>query len=149
MRSASHDWGFPLAPRSTNLDAVERLFSMFPRSAPGVALLLLRVSVAATLWIDKPLASADTARQWIGLGLILLAISLCAGFLTPPLAVLCAILKSVGLLVAGQSLTLPTIAAILNASALALLGPGAYSIDASLFGRRVFVVSPGKHPHNS
>ncbi len=30
--------------------------------------------------------------------------------------------------------------------ALAMLGSGAYSIDAWLFGRQVFVVSPGKEP---
>jgi hypothetical protein len=31
-----------------------------------------------------------------------------------------------------------------NAAALALLGPGAYSVDARLFGRRVTVVHPRK-----
>jgi hypothetical protein len=32
--------------------------------------------------------------------------------------------------------------AIANAIALALLGPGAYSLDSKLFGRRVMIVRP-------
>ena len=33
---------------------------------------------------------------------------------------------------------------IIDAAALALLGPGAYSVDARLFGRRVTVIAPRK-----
>ena len=60
---------------------------MFPRDAPGVALLLLRFSVAVMLWFDEPPASAHLSRQWLLLGEILVTIALCVGFLTPPYSI--------------------------------------------------------------
>ncbi len=119
---------------------------MFPRDAPGVALVLLRFSVAVMLWIDEPLASAHLARQWVFLGFILVTIALCVGILTPAVAVLCVLFKGISLLYAEHVQPFLTIVSISNALALALLGPGAYSIDAWLFGRQVFIVSPGKEP---
>jgi hypothetical protein len=59
------------------------------------------------------------------------------------MAVVCAVHHGVSLACSHSDLALRAIVAIANASALALLGPGAYSIDCRLFGRRVFVVSGG------
>ena len=122
------------------------MFSMFPRDAPGVALVLLRFSVAVMLWIDEPLASAHLARHWVFFGLILVTTAVCVGILTPPVAVLCVLFEGIGLFYAEHAQPVLTIVSISDALALALLGPGAYSIDAWLFGRQVFVVSPGKEP---
>jgi hypothetical protein len=119
---------------------------MFPRGAPGFALLLLRLSVAATLWIDEPVACLPLSQQWMVPGLILLTIPLCVGILTPPVAVLCALLKSVSLVCNVDSQIIVGMVTISIASALALLGPGAYSVDASRFGRHLFVVTTGKEP---
>lgn len=87
---------------------------------------LLRLSVAALLWVGGPLACAPQLRPWVTLGLIALAFLLGVGILTPALAVICALLKGVGLVCAGDVQTVTTIAALSTAAALALLGPGAY-----------------------
>jgi hypothetical protein len=120
---------------------VQRLFSMFPRGAPGIALAVLRVAVAATLWTGGPLACFPPA--WMTLASVPFAMALCLGIFTPAVAVVCAAMHAASLACCGPGQMLPAIVAIANASALALLGPGAYSIDCRLFGRRVFVVSGG------
>jgi uncharacterized membrane protein YphA (DoxX/SURF4 family) len=68
---------------------------------------------------------------------LLLAITLIAGFLTPILALLAAAVQFIGPWAATMSTSGLLVVSILNAVALALLGPGAYSIDAARFGRRV------------
>jgi hypothetical protein len=119
---------------------------MFPNHGPGIAMLLLRVSVAATLVLDASTRMAALSPRWMFLGLILVAISLCMGFLTPILSVLCCLFEIGGLLIGGGADAVGILVSILNAAALALLGPGAYSLDAQLFGRRVLVV-PHRKDH--
>lgn len=109
---------------------------MFPQGLPGIALVLLRVSVALTVLL--PLyARHDGLPAWFVAALLLLAMMLVVGFLTPILGLLAMAVQFIG----APGLTLPSAAVIaaatLNALALALLGPGAYSLDAVRFGRRV------------
>ena len=77
------------------------------------------------------------------LAFILVGISICLGLLTPPAAVVCAALHFATLACGDIEQAPSAVVAIATASALALLGPGGYSIDCRLFGRRVFVVSGG------
>src|SRR5262245_39181266 len=65
-----------------NLTAVQRLFSMFPPGLPGLALLLLRASVAVALFMDA-CCRTQTSSGWIQGAAVAIAISLLAGFLTP------------------------------------------------------------------
>ena len=131
--------------RLNQTQAVQRLFAMFPNHGPGIAMLLLRVSVAVTLVLDASTRMAALAPWWMFFGVILLAISLCIGFLTPILSVLCCLFE-VGSLLIGGGTGIPVIlVSTMNAAALALLGPGAYSLDARLFGRRALVVPHPKH----
>ena len=109
---------------------------MFPLGLPGAALLLLRVSVALTVLIPGYVRAEELA-PWLLAASWLLAVLLVLGLLTPVLAVIALIVQLVSLpgltgLVAGV-----VGVSTLNALALALLGPGAYSIDAVRFGRRV------------
>ena len=124
-------------PGRSNLCGMQRLFSMFPRGGPGIGLLLLRLSVvAATLHACSPYATQAT---WIFAALVLLCALLCAGTLTPLAAVVAA---GVQLAVSGNvTMTGAGIgSAILGALALTVLGPGAYSLDAYRYGRRLLVL---------
>lgn len=115
---------------------MQRLFSIFPSGWPGVGLLLLRGSVALAVLL--PAYSQRQALPSLALlALILLSTILCAGFLTPLVAVLAAAVHLVAALSLGMGNEGATVAAIVDALALALLGPGAYSIDARRFGRRL------------
>lgn len=103
--------------------------SNFPSGGPGAGLLLLRLAVAAHLLLTA--LHGDTALAWWRLTLLVLAIALvCLGLLTPLAAGACAVAQLTWL---GGALPL---VGILCALALLLLGPGAYGLDARLFGRR-------------
>jgi uncharacterized membrane protein YphA (DoxX/SURF4 family) len=68
---------------------------------------------------------------------------LAIGALTPYLSFVVCVYALVNLFGTGSHLDELVLASLLlNAIALALLGPGAYSLDARLFGRRVVVVPP-------
>ena len=122
---------------------MQRLFSMFPRGGPGFALLLLRISVAAPLLLslagksDLPLFHLLFASGW------LVSIALAIGVFTPVVSSIVCLYATVDLLI-GLRFDWLVISQVLNSVALALLGPGAYSLDARLFGLKVIVMSPRK-----
>ena len=74
----------------------------------------------------------------------LISIGLLLGFLTPILSVIACLAAGANLLLAGGSIDVVYIVRILLSAALFFLGPGAYSVDARLFGLRVTVVPPRK-----
>jgi hypothetical protein len=123
---------------------MQRLFSMFPQGGPGVALFLLRLSVAAMFLmnLENHQWFVSGALRFLVIGLISLLLIL--GFLTPIATVLVGLVAAASLLIGFDSDRYIYAFTIVDAVALALLGPGAYSVDARMFGRRVTVVSPAK-----
>jgi uncharacterized membrane protein YphA (DoxX/SURF4 family) len=135
-------------------DALQRLFSTFPGGRPGVGLLLLRAALGA---VAVALGASElsgpigrTALVWsVACALLVGGLGLIVGFLTPFASAL------VGLSVLGIALawlpapelaslgvTLTVVLMVVTAIGVALLGPGAFSVDGQLFGRREIVIPP-------
>ena len=118
--------------------SLQRLFSTFPSGWPGAGLLLFRLCLGIPL-ILFGVADFSTWHVFAGIG----GIFLIAGMWTPPTGILIAIVESwtawslyrsrlpaaeMHVLLAGLSVSV------------AMLGPGAWSVDARLFGRKRFDV---------
>jgi hypothetical protein len=136
--------GISARSEAATLNRMHRLFSMFPHGGPGLALLLLRLSVAAAFFMNVANRSGLSSIHLLLAGALLISISLAIGFLTPFLSVIVCVSAVANALIGHYTGALIYVFPILDAAALALLGPGAYSVDARLFGRRIIVV-----PHHT
>jgi len=118
--------------------SLQRLFSSFADGWPGTGLLLQRLLTGtallhcAFLYVSAGTQFAPVAPQLIGaaLGTLLLA-----GLWTPLTGSLIAIVELWIAFTGSANPWIPIILAGLGAS-LAMVGPGAWSIDARLFGRK-------------
>ena len=116
---------------------------MFPRGLPGLALLLLRISVACGVLLNI-YERREELPAWLLASSLLLAAILLIGLLTPVVALLALaanLAVPVSCSVGFQSAGYLAIATV-NALVLCLLGPGSYSFDAYRFGRRVINLTP-------
>jgi hypothetical protein len=121
---------------------VLRLFSMFPAGTPGIALLILRLSVAGGLLYQAPFYALAGNPVLIYIVLSAMSLLLCVGFLTPIVSILACVLELLLLLIEQNSASPFTVLSGLNTVVVALIGPGAYSVDAKLFGRREMTFPP-------
>lgn len=119
---------------------MQRLFSTFPNSWPGAGLLILRgAAVYALFGVD--LASSgfgDFATMLLHLVVLGIAGLLILGLGTPFAAVGAAVIQ-VGVLVLDRRFDSSVVVATALGLALAMLGPGAWSLDAMVFGRKRIV----------
>jgi hypothetical protein len=112
-------------------------FSEHPAGVAGAALLLLRVAAASCIASVCYLAIQGAHSRWMVVALALFIVLLLLGLGTRVVALAgAAITGGIGLTQHDWSSALIAIHAI-NMIAICLLGAGAYSIDAYLFGRRV------------
>jgi hypothetical protein len=123
---------------------VDRLFSLFPQAMTSCGLILLRISVAVAPHLDASGHFVAARPDWQLVALWVCSAALAAGFLTPLFAGVAAILALAQIGGADNSLG-PVVRAV-TAIALALLGPGAYSLDARLFGPRTVVMTMHREP---
>jgi len=116
---------------------MQRLFSTFPDSAPGAGLLLLRFCGGGQLILEglQYLSShASWSAHALGIAQMLTGSLLILGWWTPA-ATACAALLAIGLAVSDNRWELHIAQAGIAVGLLAL-GPGAWSIDARLYGRK-------------
>jgi hypothetical protein len=114
---------------------------MFPGGAPGVALLALRLVTLAWLHLDATGRLAFSPHLAVLIGLEILSVALLVGAFTPYVVAIAGVTKAIDVVVGGA---LPGVLggiAFAHFVILLLLGPGAYSVDARLFGRRVTVLT--------
>jgi hypothetical protein len=110
---------------------------MFPAGAPGVGLLLLRIGVAVML-LFKALPNGEMGGSWwIVAGLLTLTIALCIGIYTPAVCVASIIVQLTCFLSTRGNNTGQFVCFTLVTLSAGLLGPGAFSVDSLLFGRRL------------
>jgi putative oxidoreductase len=117
---------------------LQRLFSTFADGWPGLGLLLLRVVAAVFLGHDAWAALARGTHLERELVRVIAAgagILLIVGLWTPIAGVLAALLEVWIALSRPEELWTSTLVAAI-ASGLAMLGPGACSVDARRFGRK-------------
>ena len=127
--------------------SLRRLYSTFAGGWPGIGLLLMRlvggsalvVRASSTLWSNPPINLTITAAFLAGSGVLLIP-----GLWTPFAGTL------VALIAIGQIWTRagdPWIPLLLGTigGALAMLGPGLWSVDARLFGWKRVEAPPRKN----
>ncbi len=134
-------------------DTLQRLFSTFPDGLPGVGLIFLRFLLGLSTFSQAIGMLGNTnapVHLAVGTLSMLLAITVLIGFLTP---IGCGLITIVYLTIGsgsllasnGHSNALPALDFAVISAALVLVGPGAFSLDAKMFGRREIRI-PRKRP---
>jgi hypothetical protein len=108
-----------------------------------VALLILRISLAAAI--------VDTGSHCLNSSFVLVillasaiqSVLLGLGLLTPIVSMAACVFELASLFSSGHADGWFIALSSLNAAAITFLGPGAYSLDARLFGRRKIVLPSG------
>jgi putative oxidoreductase len=122
---------------------MRRLFSTFAHGAPGIGLLLLRLTTGSTLIYHGVLPlirHAPFAPAAFYALVILLGVLLLAGLWTPIAGALVAVI-TIWEMVSHPAFRPEFVWIAIIAAALALLGPGAWSVDARLYGWKQIKIS--------
>lgn len=127
---------------------MQRWYKTFPHGLAGIGLLVLRAAIGTKLMIEASACMVEPQSLKLGVWLLAalglgIGTSFLVGFLTQLIAGISALAGAAVYLWhpswASGPLSFET---IVIALAIALLGPGAISLDAYLFGRRKIVIPP-------
>jgi putative oxidoreductase len=140
---ASRHRGLPGPNKAGIVVMVTTFLYRYPDGAAGIALVLLRLAcawIAFLVLARLPFVqfSPNTSRVVAAA----FALALALGFGTPIVAFVPAAAALAAAFTTGSDIALTMIARACGCAALGLLGPGAYSIDANVFGRRVIRLEP-------
>ncbi len=131
---------------------MRRIFSTFPGDGPGLGLLVLRAAIGFTLVSQGILYLSDSHTPSLAMwavALLMVASGALAliGYMTPLAGVVGGLISVASLWpwfpAPTPNLFVTRLAAILTAAigiAIVCLGPGAFSLDARLFGRREIII---------
>ena len=138
---ASRHRGLAAANAAGIVVMMSRFLSQYPDGAAGVALVLLRLACA---WIAVLVSARPPFPQFSPNASIVVsaATALALGFGTRIVAFVLAGAAIATAFMTGSDSAPTMIARACGCAALGLLGPGAYSIDARVFGRRVIRLEP-------
>jgi hypothetical protein len=125
---------------------LRRLYSTFAGGWPGTGLLLMRlvagsalvVRASSTLWKDPPIDTTIMAVFLAGCGILLIP-----GLWTPVAGTLAALIEAWQILTRNGDLWVLFLLGTI-VGALAMLGPGLWSVDARLFGWKRVEAPPHK-----
>jgi hypothetical protein len=112
---------------------------MFPGGMAGLGLIILRICAVSSLLTMAFGRGPVAIASWAGAGLGLLSLLMVLGAMTPVACTVGALVEASCLLHRQGTDTRYIVFALLVIAALGLLGPGAFSIDARLFGRRLII----------
>jgi uncharacterized membrane protein YphA (DoxX/SURF4 family) len=130
------------------VSVLRRLYSTFASSWPGAGLLLIRLVVGSVVLVQAgakasagaPLHATLTSASLAGSGLLLIA-----GLWTPIVGTVVAVFEISRALTAAPDRLVALLVGTIGA-ALAMLGPGRWSVDARLFGWKRIEVPPRRSP---
>jgi len=136
---------------------LDRLFSTFPGGWPGISLLLLRVVLGSALLVEGGFyisgPNPTTAIWSLGVSALTSGGLILVGFLTPlagVLMVLGLLSELLSVLPASTPNIFDSKSALIFALTMLLAiigtGPGRFSLDARVFGRREIIIPPRNSP---
>jgi len=133
---------------------LQRFFSSFPEGWPGLGLLILRLAVTLRI-LDGHFHRDAWTHPALTVAVIFLCMAIVIGLFTPLAGMIMAIVRLASCIVALLATdaqrtqhVCQSLETIMLCIGLALLGPGAYSFDARLFGPRKIVIPKGRRPPN-
>jgi uncharacterized membrane protein YphA (DoxX/SURF4 family) len=114
---------------------------MFPDGAAGYGLLILRLCAAGMLMRGAIPNETIRIPLWVLAGAAIFALLLCLGVLTPLSCGVSGLVQITLQFSHADRDPLQLIFSLFVTTALFLIGPGAFSVDSRLFGRRLIIRS--------
>ena len=122
---------------------VAKFLSRYPDGTAGIALVLLRLACAwMAFLVGTRVPSPQLSPNASTVASAAVAFALALGFGTRLVAFVSAAAAIAAAFTPGSDIAFTMMARACGCMALGLLGPGAYSIDANVFGRRVVRLEP-------